>query len=95
MYGLAPIDAVLQEMVEGTTAERAAALRPAGDQNALLASHPALFKVGPQFREAANRKVLAENQANAVGLLFIDDELAVLDVVTERDGTASRRLRRG
>ena len=66
MYGLAPIDAVLQEMVEGTAAERAAALRPAGDQNALLASHPALFKVGPQFREAANREVFAENQANAV-----------------------------
>jgi hypothetical protein len=43
-------------MVEGTAAERAAALRPAGDQNALLASHPALFKVGPQFREAANRR---------------------------------------
>ena len=40
VYGLAPIDAVLQEMVEGTAAERAAALRPAGDQNALLASHP-------------------------------------------------------
>ena len=28
------------------------------------------------------------NQANVVGLLSIDDELVVLDVVTERDGAA-------
>src|SRR6266699_1747461 len=75
-------------MVERAAAERAAALHPAGGQNALLAPHSTLFEVCPQFRDAADRKVLSENQANAVRLLFVDHELAVLDVVSERDSAA-------
>src|SRR6202521_3881861 len=88
MNDLAPIDAVLEEMVERPAAERAPAEFSAGGQYALLVPNPTLVEVCPQFRDAAQGKVLLEDQADAVRLLLVDHELAVLDLVTERNGAA-------
>src|SRR5258708_5257694 len=75
-------------MVEGTTTEGAAAKYPAEGQQALLAPNATPVEIRPQLRNAAEGEVLPEDQADAVGLLVIDHELAILDVVTERDGAA-------
>src|SRR2546428_13757335 len=75
-------------MVERTSSEGASAEHPAGGQNALPAPHSTLVEARPQLGSAAGGEVLSEDQADAVRLLFADHELAVPDIIAERDGAA-------
>src|SRR5215471_1226595 len=80
-----PINAILQEMVEGTAIERASAQYPAGRQHTLLASNLAAVEVLPQFRYTADCEILPKDQTDPLGLLLVDNELALPHVVAERD----------
>jgi hypothetical protein len=74
-----------KKMIEGAMAERAAAQHPARGQYTLLVANAPPIEICPQFRNTAEGKILPEDQADAFGLLLVDDQLAVLDVVAERD----------
>ena len=84
----ADVDAVLQEIGEGTVGEGNAALIFCDLGIAALGDDASAVEFGDQLAERSQLQVKLENGPNGFGLGLVDDQLLVLGVVAERHGAA-------
>src|SRR5436190_5913696 len=82
--GLAAIDPVLQHEIERTAGERLAPVSTPVRCLAGLADDPLLIQVGLEQPDRPQFAVTPEALPDRLGLFRIDDELAVLDVISAR-----------
>ena len=84
---LAPIDPVLQHQVEGAAGEMwPPASRPPAPSRRLL--HTQSIEFGPEQRDRAQFRIASKDQPDGLGLSLIHGQLAVLDIIAERDVAA-------
>src|SRR5262249_18576339 len=85
---LADVEAIAQEVEQGTLREGHATARAAVRQLADLCSHIALAKLEHQPVDAAEGEIPTKDRADPLGLLFDDGELAILEFISQRHHSA-------
>ena len=88
VVNLAEIDAVFQEVGEGTVGEGNATIEFGDLGAAPFRDNAPSIEVGDQLAEGSQFEVAAKNQADGLCLCLVDDEFLFLGVVAERDGAA-------
>ncbi len=84
MGDLAPVNAVLQHQVERATGYLLAAIRGAVGPNPSFTPDPRTRKFIVQIANRFEHEIATVDIDDRAGLVFIDDELAVFHVVSER-----------
>ena len=85
---LAAIEVVLQDQIQDAARERPAAGETATGALALLAADASPVEFLLEERDGAELGIAPEDHAHRLGLGLVDDQLAVPDVVAERDVAA-------
>src|SRR6185437_10240267 len=88
MRYLAEIDSVAEKPVEGNSLEWNASLRSAGTGYPGLGSDVLCGEIITQSPNASQLHIPPENHSNGLGLCFVDDQLAILDVIAKRHTSA-------
>ena len=88
MVGLAEVDAIFEEIGEGTVGEGNAALIFGDLGIASLGDDAPSVEFGNQLAERSQFKIKLEDGPNGLGFGLVDDELLVLGVIAKRNGAA-------
>src|SRR6516164_10637669 len=84
MRNLAAVNAVLKHQIECATGEFLAAIRGAVRPHPSLAPYPCAYELVLERVNRLEREIAPVNVDDRAGFVVVDDQPAVLDVVTQR-----------